>query len=264
MQLKKVVNFTNGVRHQLNLKKDLLSKYNNIIKKLITKNSSTGGRNNTGRITVRHIGSGCKKKKHILFSPSFYYAITLNIMYNQNSNSFIALNFDLQKKIFFKTIATQSKRSFSYPGSLIQSNNFLNDFKIGNVANLKSFPIGSIVCNIASKYSINNNKYAKSAGCYAMLLEKINDEVKLRLPSGNIIKLPDYYRATLGEITNRIYKNIVIGKAGKNRLLGIRPSVRGIAMNPVDHPHGGRSNKGMPQVTPWGIPTKNQPTVKKK
>jgi len=86
----------------------------------------------------------------------------------------------------------------------------------------------------------------------------------IKLPSGKIIKIPSIFSATIGRVSNVLHDKIIIGKAGKTRYRGIRPSVRGIAMNPVDHPHGGRTNGGRPSVTPWGLPTKNYPTVRTK
>ena len=256
MQLKKTTCHTSSIRHRISIQKNLLSKFNNIIKNLVQKKKSFGGRNSTGRITIRHQGGGCKKKMHNFFFKQNYLAIVIKTMYNANSNSFVSLNFDLKKRKFFKTYAV--KNIFS--GFLIKSCTYLKDVKLGYRTNLKSLPAGTIICSVFLK---NNLKYARSAGSFCQIVEKKEFNIKLKLPSGALVYVPSDSFATLGTIDNAEQKQVVKGKAGFNRLKGIRPSVRGIAMNPVDHPHGGKSNKGMPQVTPWGLPTKGKPTVKK-
>ena len=149
----------------------------------------------------------------------------------------------------------------SYPGSLLECKEKNVNMNLGNRSILSNYPAGAIVSSISSN---NKIRYSKSAGSFAQLLEKKGKHAKLRLPSGKIYLLSLSSYATLGAVGNSIHKLTKIGKAGRNRLKGIRPAVRGIAMNPVDHPHGGRSNKGMPQLTPWGLPTKNYPTARKK
>ena len=176
-------------------------------------------------------------------------------MYSSYHNTFVSLNFDIITKSFFKTISTNRV----FPGTVLLSNTKYNDHFIGYRMQLKFLPVGSIIHLIGE---INNVLYSCSAGTFAQLIEK-KKNCKIRLPSGKIVLLSENLFATLGSVANLKYKSIVIGKAGRNRLLGVRPTVRGIAMNPVDHPHGGRTNGGMIPVTPWGIPTKGKPTVKK-
>lgn len=256
MKLKTILPITNGTRHQINLQKNLLTKNNNIVKFLIKKYNLQHGRSkNTGQITVRHKGNGCKKKSHITNSLDFYFGINICQMYSPSQNAFVSLNFDFIKKSFFKTIAIDKL----YSGSLVVSELKVRDQYIGYKMQLKFISVGAIINNIS-----NHNKiiYSSSAGSFCQLIEK-KLKCKVRLPSGKIILLPNNYFGTLGCVSNLQHKSICIGKAGKNRLKGIRPSVRGIAMNPVDHPHGGRTNGGRPSVTPWGIPTKGKPTVKK-
>jgi large subunit ribosomal protein L2 len=256
MKLKNILPITNGTRHQINLQKNLLTKNNNVVKFLFKKYSLQHGRSkNTGHITVRHKGSGCKKKSHITNSLDFYFGINISQMYNSFQNAFISLNFDFIKKSFFKTIAIDKL----YSGSLIVSDLKVKDQYIGYKMQLKFIPIGAIINSISDQ---NKIIYSSSAGAFCQLIEK-KLKCKIRLPSGKIILVPSNYFGVLGSVSNSQYKSICIGKAGKNRLKGIRPSVRGIAMNPVDHPHGGRTNGGRPSVTPWGIPTKGKPTVKK-
>jgi len=256
MILKKLNPITNGTRHQFKLKKNLLAKKNNIIKSLLKNLKLDYGRSSsTGHITVRHKGGGCKRKMHILNNNSNSYALTICQFYSSFHNSFVSLNFELKKRFFFKTISTYSL----YPGSFILNQNNIKDFFIGYRTQLKFFPIGSIIHSISFK---NKILYGRSAGVFCQIIERMN-KTKIRLPSGNIVYVSNDCFATLGMISNSKFNLGVIGKAGRNRLKGKRPSVRGIAMNPVDHPHGGRTNGGRPSVTPWGIPTKGKPTVKK-
>ena len=257
MKIKIISPVTNGTRHQIVLQKNLLTKKNKIVKNLLKKHNSKQGRSSlTGHITVRHKGSGCKHKLHILNSLNFYLAINICHMYSGSQNAFVSLNFDLLTKSFFKNISTEN----TYPGSLIISGKEIKEQYIGYRTLLKFIPTGTIIHSI----SYNNDViYASSAGSFCQLIEK-NTKCKIRLPSGKIVNISENCFATIGSVSNNQFKSTYVGKAGRNRLKGIRPSVRGIAMNPVDHPHGGRTNGGRPSVTPWGIPTKGKPTVKKK
>ncbi len=257
MKLIKVAPVNNSVRHFIKLEKSLLTKKNNIVKNLFKHFILKKGRSNTtGHITVRHKGGGCKRKLHVLNSLTSYFGFNICQMYSSSHNAFISLNFDIISKSFFKTISTKN----TYPGTiLVSSKKRIKRFS-GYRMQLRLLPIGSVLHLVGPA---TNSIYSNSAGTFCQLLEK-KKTCKIRLPSGNTVHLPDTFFGTLGVVSNVKYKNIVIGKAGRNRLLGIRPSVRGIAMNPVDHPHGGRTNGGIPSVTPWGIPTKGKPTVKKK
>ena len=179
------------------------------------------------------------------------------IQYNSTSNSFIDLNFDLNSKRFFKTINIKG----ILPGSLINSSINNDEIKLGVRTYLKNFPLGSLI-SVINKAGEFRPKFGRSAGSFCQLVEKSTTECKIKLPSGKLHKVNNQFLGSFGTISNEKSKNISTGKAGKSRLKGIRPSVRGVAMNPVDHPHGGKSNKGMSPVTPWGIPTKGKPTRK--
>lgn len=257
MKLKKIVCFNGSVRHSIRIQKNLLSKYNNIIKKLTINKVNSGGRNNNGHITVRHRGGGCSKRIHLFVMPKACFSLSTSSMYNANANSFISLNFDLKKKIFFKSTTVKNV----YSGCLLEYANSLNDFKYGYRSSLKNLPVGSLVNSLTLK---GKNTYSRSAGTFCQIIQKKKCIVKLKLPSGVLVNTLSENTATLGFVDNSIYKLTTLGKAGRARLKGTRPSVRGIAMNPVDHPHGGKSNKGMHPVTPWGLPTRNRKTVKKK
>jgi large subunit ribosomal protein L2 len=260
MQLVKIFPSTNGTRHQLNLKKNLLSKSSKVNKCLLKGSIKTSGRSSiTGHITVRHKGKGCKKSyRYINFYSFNYKSVVLSNLYDPNRNAFISLNFDLQKFLFFNTVATNNV----VPGTLLFCAQNSNSLKLGCRILLKNLPTGSLIHSISS--SINNKiKYIRSAGTFCQLIQKDVRYCKLKFPSGQVLKISSCGYGTVGVVSNLKSNLVVLGKAGRNRLRGKRPSVRGIAMNPVDHPHGGRSNGGKPCVTPWGLPTKGKPTVKK-
>ena len=256
MQIFKSKPYTSGIRHYVNIKKNLLSKVNTLFKQSIVGFKRFRGRSSdTGRITVRHLGGGCKKKFRILnLSNVQKYSVVLSIMYDPFRNSFVSLNFNLIDNTFFRTIATNGVG----PGSIQVCGEKNVELKLGNRTSIKEIPTGSILHSLSSNGCV---KYARSAGLFFQLIQKSQILCKVRLPSGTIKDILDTSFGTIGVISNSQHALIFIGKAGRNRLLGIRPTVRGVAMNPVDHPHGGRTNGGRPSVTPWGIPTKGKPTV---
>ena len=212
----------------------------------------------TGRITVRHMGGGCKKKfRELKLTDTPTTSIVTAIMHDPLRSSFVSLNFDLETQTFFRTLATNGVG----PGVLQKCGTKDIELKLGNRTMLKNVPTGSILHSL----SIDSNaKFARSAGLFFQIIQKTSNSCKIRLPSGFIKEVSNESYGTLGSVSNFQHNLISIGKAGRSRWLGIRPSVRGIAMNPVDHPHGGRTNGGRPSVTPWGIPTKGKPTVLKK
>jgi len=243
MYFKKINPVTSGTRHQINLKKNLLSKKNNIIKLLFKNIKSNSSRSSsTGQITVRHKGGRIRKNIHLLTFKNQCRAFTICHFYSSFHTSFISLNFDIDQRIFFKSTSTNKL----FPGSFNVSQNSIKNFYIGYRAQLHSFPIGSVLHSISLK---NNIIYGCSAGVFCQLLER-RVFSKIRLPSGKIIILSNFCFGVLGSVSNSDFKSTVVGKAGRNRLKGKRCSVRGIAMNPVDHPHGGRTNGGCTPVTP--------------
>lgn len=178
-------------------------------------------------------------------------------MHDPNRNNIICLNFDLINKTFFNTTAILN----AYVGSLIACQQKCNEIFLGYRLGVSNIPVGSPITNI----TINSNhaSMVRAAGTYAQLLEKQANFCKIRLPSNQIKTISIKSYATIGVNSNQQVDKVVIGKAGINRHKGIRPSVRGIAMNPVDHPHGGRTNGGCHPMTPWGIKTKGKKTRKK-
>jgi len=264
MEIRKLKPITPGTRHQLVLAKNLLSKNNRIIKNLRAFfNRKKGRGNDLGRITVRHKGAGHKKIYHLINFGNFEgKLIILANYYDPYRNAFISLVFNIIYKAFDFILMTSN----TTVGTLLlfEFENALFDLKLGFRTLIKNIPAGSFIHNVSLKL-LNKATYIKSAGTFGQIIQKTNSYFKIRLPSGKILTTNSLAIATIGVVSNTKHKQIVIGKAGRNRLMGKRPSVRGIAMNPVDHPHGGRTNGGYKTpMTPWGKPTQGSPTVKKK
>ncbi|NMB27059.1 MAG: 50S ribosomal protein L2 [Tissierellia bacterium] len=224
-------------------------------KSLVINMNKKGGRNAQGKITMRHIGGGAKRKYRIIDFKRNKDGIpgkVAAIEYDPNRTANIALihYVDGEKRY----ILAPSKLKV---GDIIESG-IDADIKVGNNLPLKNIPIGTTVHNIELKPG-KGGQLVRSAGSEAQLMAKEGRYAQLRLPSGEFRLVLLECRATIGQVGNIEHENLTIGKAGKNRHRGIRPSVRGSAMNPVDHPHGGgegRTPIGMPSpVTPWGKPT---------
>jgi large subunit ribosomal protein L2 len=261
MFLKKFKPFINSIRHRIIVKKNSLSKKNRIIKFLSFGLKRFVGRSSSnGRITVRHRGGGRKK---IYTSINFCEKIPLLGLVISNSydpyrTSFMSLIFNYLTNNFLYVLSTHKV----YSGSIIY-NTFLNyELKLGCSFNLFLIPSGSTIHSLSE----SNDKicFIRSAGTFGQIIQKNKNKITIKLPSGDFKTMINKSFATLGIVSNIHHSSTVLGSAGKKRILGFRPHVRGVAMNPVDHPHGGRTNGGRPSVTPWGIPTKGKPTVKKK
>lgn len=252
---------SNGIRHQARLEKKLLSKNSRIIRSIISTKKKHNGRSSlNGRITVWHKGGGVKSLyRKIDYSKQNSNSIVIANCHDPYRTAFTNIGFELNTKKFFFNIAINT----IFSGSLIKNSETLNEFRLGYRTKITNIPTGSAINNIC----INNSKkiqYIKSAGTYGQIVQTGLKKVKIRLPSKKIIEVPTNSYATIGVISNAKHNLIKIGKAGINRYMGIRPTVRGIAMNPVDHPHGGRTNGGRPSVTPWGLPTKGGFYLRKK
>ncbi|MCC8467686.1 MAG: 50S ribosomal protein L2 [Rickettsia endosymbiont of Eriopis connexa] len=225
--------------------------------------SKTGGRNNQGRITSWHRGGGHKKLYRIIDfkrNKIDISAIVARIEYDPNRTAFIALiKYDDGEYSYI--LAPQK---LSVGDRVISSQDA--DIKIGNCLPLKFIPIGTTLHNVEMKVG-KGGQIARSAGNSVDLVGKDSGYAQIKLRSGEIRLVPLDCKATIGSISNPDQKNINLGKAGRNRWLGWRPHVRGVAMNPVDHPHGGGEGKtsgGRHPVTPWGFPTKGKKTRKNK
>lgn len=231
-------------------------------KSLVFGSKRSGGRNNDGRTTAFRKGGGHKKKYRIidfLRSKDDVSATVERIEYDPNRTAFIALVKYEDGDVSY--IIAPQKLSV---GDKIFSGIDV-DIKTGNCLPLRNIPVGTIVHNIEMKPG-KGAQIARSAGTYAQLVGKDVNMVLVKLRSGEVRMIGSDCRATIGAVSNPDQQNIVIGKAGRSRWLGIRPSVRGVAMNPVDHPHGGGEGKtsgGRHPVTPWGKCTKGKKTRKK-
>ncbi len=230
---------------------------------LVTVIKKNSGRNNTGRITVRHRGGGNKKKYRIIdFKRQSELANTVTaIEYDPNRTAYIALLADENgKKSYIIAPNGVKVGDVLYSGASA-------DIKPGNTLPISSIPVGTFIHNI-ELYPGRGAQLVRSAGSAAQLMAKENGMAQVRLPSGEVRYVRLNCIATIGQVGNLEHENIKLGKAGKTRHLGIRPTVRGSVMNPCDHPHGGgegRSPIGRPSpVTPWGKPTLGYKTRSKK
>ncbi|VFP78630.1 50S ribosomal protein L2 [Candidatus Erwinia haradaeae] len=225
---------------------------------LIEKNSKTGGRNNLGRITTRHIGGGHKQAYRVIDckrNKDDVPAIIERIEYDPNRSANIALIL-YRDGVRRYILAPQGIKV----GDQIQSGINVT-IKLGNALPMRYIPVGSTVHNVEMKPG-KGGQIARSAGTYVQIVAREGSYVTLRLRSGEIRKVPSDCRATLGEVGNSAHMLRVLGKAGSARWRGVRPTVRGTAMNPVDHPHGGGEgrNFGKHPVSPWGLQTKGKKT----
>lgn len=261
MKLINIKTTSNGTRNLTKIEKNNLVKNNKILKSLrYWKKNCFGRSNSTGNITVWHKGGGVKKfYRKINFSNNVKNGLVLAVCYDPYRTGFINLNFDLKKKIFYFETTTNN----IYPGFLIKNSIKINELKLGYRTNIQSIPTGSIIHNLSLNKQ-QKSQYIKSAGTFGQIIQKDFKKAKIKLPSKKILKISTQAFATIGLVSNTKNNKIRLGKAGKKRLKGIRPTVRGIAMNPVDHPHGGRTNGGRPSVSPWGILTKGGFKLRKK
>ncbi len=226
------------------------------VKSLTEGKHSTGGRNNNGRITSRHRGGGHKQAYRLIDFKRLKFdieAVVERIEYDPNRTAFIALikytDGELSYILAPQRLAVGDK---VIAGERV-------DVKPGNAMPMKNMPIGTIMHNIELKPG-KGGQMARSAGTFVQLIGRDQGMAQLRMASGEMRLVNADCMATVGAVSNADEKNIVIAKAGRSRWLGKRPHVRGIAMNPVDHPHGGRTNGGKHWVTPWGISCKGKKT----
>jgi large subunit ribosomal protein L2 len=231
---------------------------------LVVSLNSTGGRNAGGRITARHRGGGHKRKYRIIDfkrNKDGVPAKVAAIEYDPNRSARIALlhYLDGEKRYILAPVGLNV-------GDMVESGPDA-DIKPGNALPLENIPVGAIVHNIELQPG-KGGQMVRSAGGAAQLMAKEGKYATLRLPSGEFRMVLQVCRATIGQVGNVEHENMVVGKAGRSRYLGKRPHVRGVAMNPVDHPHGGgegRAPVGMPgPVTPWGKPALGRRTRGKK
>lgn len=226
---------------------------------LLDKKSKSGGRNNNGRITVRHVGGGHKQHYRIVDFKRNKDGIPAKIERleydpNRSANIALVLYADGERRYI---IAPKGLKA----GDVIQSGEDAA-IKAGNTLPMRNIPVGTTVHCVELKPG-KGAQIARSAGAYVQLVARDGGYVTLRLRSGEMRKVLAECRATVGEVGNAEHMLRSLGKAGATRWRGVRPTVRGVAMNPVDHPHGGgegRTSGGRHPVTPWGVPTKGKKT----
>jgi large subunit ribosomal protein L2 len=228
--------------------------------KTLTKGlSGMGGRNNAGRITARRRGGGAKRRYRLVDFKRLKYDVPAKVVrleYDPNRTAFIAL-LEYEDGELGYILAPQRLA----PGDTVISGEKA-DIKPGNAMPLSSIPVGTIVHNVEMKPR-KGGQIARSAGTYVQLVGRDAGYALLRVSSGEVRMVRAECMATIGAVSNPDQANIKLGKAGRKRWLGKRPSVRGVVMNPIDHPHGGgegRTSGGRHPVTPWGKPTKGART----
>ncbi|MBK3773935.1 50S ribosomal protein L2 [Azospirillum sp. YIM DDC1] len=221
--------------------------------------TKSGGRNNTGRITARRMGGGHKRVYRLVDFKRRKFnvpAVVERLEYDPNRTAFIAL-IKYEDGTLSYILAPQRLKV----GDTVVAGEKV-DVKPGNAMPLKNIPVGSVLHNVELKPG-KGGQLARSAGTYLQLVGRDGGYAQLKLPSGELRVVRGDCMATLGAVSNPDNMNTNKGKAGRSRWLGIRPSVRGVAMNPIDHPHGGgegRTSGGRHPVTPWGKPTKGKKT----
>ena len=245
---------TNGRRGMSTLSNNELTQGNNPTKSLLKSGAKTGGRNNQGKLTVRHIGGGAKRKYRVIDFKRNKFGVTgkvSTIEYDPNRNANIALI----------TYLDGEKRYIIAPkdltvGMIVESGEAV-DIKVGNAMQLQNIPVGTLVHNVELKPG-KGAEIARSAGASVQILGRDEKYVIVRLQSGETRKILGTCMATIGVVGNEDSELVKIGKAGRTRHMGIRPTVRGSVMNPNDHPHGGGEGRTpigrKSPMTPWGKP----------
>lgn len=233
------------------------------LKALTTGLTKSGGRSNTGRLTAFRTGGGHKRSYRIIDFKRRKFdvpAVVERIEYDPNRSAYIAL-IKYQDGELSYILAPQNLNI----GDTVMSGEGA-DIKPGNTLPLKNIPVGTFIHNVEMKEG-KGGQMARSAGTYVQLAGKDGGFAQIKLRSGEVRMVRDVCLASIGAVSNPDHQNRVIGKAGRSRWLGLRPSVRGVAMNPVDHPHGGGEGKtsgGRHPVTPWGKGTKGTKTRSRK
>src|SRR4029450_2027882 len=258
MGIKKLPQTSPARRYQTYLTNDDLTS-DRPHKPLLTSKKRTSGRNNLGKMTRRPRGGGPKRHYRIIDFKRDKFGIpgkVATIEYDPNRSARIALiNYaDGEKRYILAPAGLQAGQTVvSGPES---------DILTGNALPIKNIPLGTQIHNIELKPG-KGGQMARSAGSFAQLVAKEGEYAQLRMPSGETRRVPLVCRATIGQVGNIEHENVSFGKAGRSRWKGLRPKVRGVAMNPVDHPHGGGEGKtsgGRNPVTPWGQPTRGYKT----
>lgn len=258
MALRKYNPITNASRQLVLVDRSELYK-GKPVKELTEGKQKSGGRNNTGRITVRHIGGGSKQRYRMVDFKRRKLDVSGTIErleYDPNRTAFIALVKYEDGELAY-ILAPQRVKA----GDVVVAGERV-DVKPGNAMPLKNMPVGTIIHNVELKPG-KGGQLARSAGAYVQLVGRDSDYAQIKLMSGEVRKVRGECFATIGAVSNQDHMNQSFSKAGRNRWRGIRPTVRGVVMNPIDHPLGGgegKSSGGRHPVSPWGKPTKGKKT----
>lgn len=261
MNIKKLKSVTPSSRNTILLNTQVNKRP--LLKSEIIGLTKTAGRNNSGKIASRRKGGGHKRKfrKINFVRSSSYTGIIFSLEYDPNRSANIASVFDYKNKNYFYILAPKNLKI----GDIVKSG-VDAEVKNGHTLPLSKIPVGSLIHNISPK-SNTKAQISRSAGTFSQLVEKTAKTAKIRVSSGEYRKLSIDCLATIGRVSNEDILLTTLGKAGRSRWLNKRPKVRGVAMNPVDHPHGGGEGKtsgGRSSVSPWGKPAKNGKTSRSK
>ncbi len=259
MGIKKLTPTSPSRRYQTYLTRDELTKGAEPEKSLLEPKTRISGRNNNGHITVRRRGGGHKRFYRVIDFKRDKAGVPgriTQIEYDPNRSAHIALvtYLDGEKRYIIAPAGIEvGKMIMSGPEA---------DILAGNALPIRNIPLGTQIHNIELRPG-KGGQLARSAGSFAQLVAKEGDYAQVRMPSGEVRRVPVVCYATIGQVGNVEHENVSYGKAGRSRWHGLRPKVRGVAMNPVDHPHGGGEGKtsgGRHPVTPWGQPTRGYKT----
>lgn len=262
LKLKKIKPRTSAQRNLIKIKSQFISK-TPLLKHNILGIKTSSGRNNTGKITIFQKGGGHKKRyRKIAFSRKRNgIEIITSIEYDPNRNSFIASSYNFMLKSYQYVLAPKNLKV----GDIIKSG-LIAETKIGHSLPISKIPVGSLMHNISNIHT-QKAQISRAAGTFSRLIEKTSKYGRILLSSGKQQLVPIQCFATLGIVSNDYTFLTTRAKAGRSRWLNQRPTVRGVAMNPIDHPHGGGEGKtagGRSSVTPWGKPTKGVKTSRSK
>ena len=248
MKLIKIKPNTSGNRNYVKIDTKKLDK-KPLLKNCLLGKNNTAGRNNTGKITIRHKGGGHKKKYRILnqYKVNNFVGVVCTLEYDPYRNTPIISVFDYENKHYFYMIAPKHIKK----GDIIKIGKNA-ELKTGHRLPLSKIPVGSFIHNISTSPNLTGI-LSRSAGTFSQIIEKNSSHSKIKLSSNKIINLPLECQATLGIVDNENFFLTTVGKAGRSRWFNKRPCTRGVAMNPVDHPNGGGEGKKSGQKrTPWG------------
>lgn len=260
MELKFLKPTTSSRRHLIKLSKSHLNK-KSFIKTEINGLKNSSGRNNSGKITVRRKGKGHSKRYRRInfFRTTRSIGIISSVEYDPNRKASIASVYDFNQNKFFYILAPKRLTI----GSIVKSGTE-SDLYTGNSLSLFKIPEGTFIHNISTNPK-TKSQLSRSAGTFSIIKEKTTDYARIKLSSGEERWVPIECYATIGVVSNELYFLTQLGKAGQSRWLNKRPKVRGVAMNPVDHPHGGgEGKKSGKSFTPWGYPNKKGSTSRSK